>query len=138
MIDKKRGRPKLVWVIFLFNVIAWAFAVGSLAWVRTHAASVPPQALAAFDATTPIEWVLTGLTMAVNLAGTFALFALWRSAFPLLVAGVCLGAIQTLLYRFNVFHTSSSPSNWSMIVGWVIDVAVCLYVRSLRSRSVLT
>jgi hypothetical protein len=134
---KTTSRPKLVWVVFLFYLLTNAVAVGSLLWLW-HASSVSPQALAAIQAISPLGWVFTGLSVALHVSGAFALLALRRSAFTLLFAGLCLGVVQTLLNGIQLFTEAGVLSNLPILISWVIDVSVCLYVRSLRSRGVLT
>jgi hypothetical protein len=134
----KSRRPKLVWVVFLYYMLATVLAVGSLLWLLSHVDSLPPQTLAAFREITPVGWVFTVLIQVLTLAGAIALFALRRAAFPLFVAALCVSAFETLLYCLHVLPQSGNPISLTLIVVWVIDLAVILYTRRLRNRQVLT
>jgi hypothetical protein len=138
MPSTKSGRPKLVWVVFLYYLLATLLAVGSLLWLLSHVDTLPPQTIAAFREITPVGWVFTVLIQVLTLAGAIALFALRRVAFPLFVAALCVSAFETLLYCVHVLPQSGNPISLTLIVVWAIDLAVILYARSLRNRQVLT
>lgn len=134
---KNLKRPKLVWVVFLYHLLSFVTGGGSLVWL-SHVASGSPQASAAIGAISPVGWVLIVLIMALELGGAIALFALRRSAYPLFVTALCVSAVQTLMQSNGIFSTGDSHGHLTIAIVWVIDISVCLYARSLRSRGVLT
>ncbi|CAG4927145.1 hypothetical protein R52603_05540 [Paraburkholderia saeva] len=137
MVIKKRSRPKLVWLVFLYYLVRITVGAGGLLLVL-HTASVSPHARAAVEGLTSLGWVLTGLILALRLSGAFALFALRRSALPLFVAGMCLSIVHALTHLTSFLTQPSRSSSLTLVIGWTINLSVCLYVYSLRYRSVLT
>lgn len=101
-------------------------------------AGLTVQGNAAIGAISPVGWVLIVLIMALESGGAIALFALRRSAYPLFVTALCVSAVQTLMQSNGIFSTGDSHGHLTIAIVWVIDISVCLYARSLRSRGVLT
>lgn len=136
MQTEHRKRPRLVWVVFLYYLVTVVLGAGSLVWLL-HAAPDSAQACAVIETITPLHWTLTGLSMAFQLGGAIALFGLRRVAYPLFIGGLWVRVVQMAMQRGTT--PPGTDIHGMLIVAFTlaIDLLVCLYARSLRSRSVL-
>ncbi len=137
MNTKNSKRPRLVWIVFLYYLIADVLGAGALL-ILWHSASLSEQARTAIETITTTDWALIWLNMALELAGAIALFRLRRMAFPLFVGALCTQIAQTSIhYREGIFSGANNHSTHIVAFSLATHLFVCAYAWRLRSRSVL-
>ena len=132
-------RPKLVWVVFLFNVLSVGYTALSFFLIFSGAISVPPEQAAYFGNLSAFDWVITALTGLLNVAGAVAIFRLRKIAFHLFATAFVLVILQTLVHTIttNFVAALGGPGVVGALIGYGISLAVCIYAWKLKARGVL-
>ena len=142
-----RIRPGWVWGIFIFYVVttAWGLLARLLIYLGVYPVPEQQQAILCNQSTAS---ALFGLAlMALNLAAAVWLWLLRKRAFDLFVAAFALsvasviwqligggGPLATILSQGTLMVVITT---FSLVVGWTISLAICLYVWNLRQKGVL-
>lgn len=138
MNTKNPKRPRLVWIVFLYYLIADVPGAAGLL-ILWHSAYHSEQARVAIETITTTDWAFIWLNMALELGGAIALFRLRRVAFPLFFGALCIQIAQTSIhYREGIFSGANNHSTYIVAFSLAIHLFVSAYAWRLRSRSVLT
>ena len=133
------GRPKLVWIVFLFYIFSVIYTAVSFFLVFSGSISVTPEQAAYFRSLSVFDWSMTGLTAALNLAGAISIFLLRKSAFPLFACSLGLSILQTLVHAYatNFIAALGGPGALGVLIAFAISIAVCIYAWRLKTRGIL-
>jgi len=141
-----RIRPGWVWGIFLFYLVTagWAILARVLIWVDLYQA---PEEQLAILRNQSIGSVFFGFALAgLSLTAATMLWLLRRLAFTLFVAATALTICSTVWQMFSGGPLDQLMSQstlilivmlFSLLGGWAISLAICMYAWKLRQQGVL-
>ena len=136
----RRKRPRLVWVIAVYQFLAAVWTTLALLLIVGGAVPLAPPQRAYFDDLGSLElWISIGLAM-LNIAASAALLLLRRAAVfftgVALMGGVFF-SVQQLLMNANYRAVLRGPELLGTIIGLAISTAIFLYSRRLQTQGVL-
>jgi hypothetical protein len=132
-------RPLLVWVIFLFILVASGGSLASFALIYSGRAPMSPAMKAYFQSMGIFDYATTALLLALNIAGVILLFRLRKSAVPLLVGASALNVALTIRAELVTNWAQALGSNSSAAIsGLGMALAIAWYADRLKRRGLLT
>lgn len=134
-----RKRPGWVWVISIFFFFSAAWTLLSFYLIHTGTIPLNQQQRAYFEGLGAFDYSVTVLLGVANLMGAACLFLLRRAALYLFGAAL---VVNTLFTAWQILSTPwpdtiGSSGLTGAFIGWVLLVAVCLYVWRLSRKGVL-
>lgn len=137
---RPRGRPVLVWVIVIFQ------ALGIVSGLYSTIAALLGQPVGGeavrpyIQHLTMLDHAIALIVTAISAFATLSLFQLKRRALYLLAAVLLLGVINTgvsLATRPADRAALEQAGYWTFVLGWVINLAIILYVWRLHAKGTL-
>ena len=135
----QRKRPKLVWVISMFYFISLGWVLFSFASMYFGFLPVNEARAAYFKSMTIIDILFTVIIYLLDFAGAIYLFLLKRGAFRLLLSSFALTLLRIvylILFR-NLLAAITYMLIIEVIIGWIITIAIILYIRKLVKTEML-
>jgi hypothetical protein len=131
-------RPVLVWVIFLFYLVATLSTFAGLFLIYSGRVAMNSAQQAYFAQLTIFDHLATVLLVSINLVAAIMLFRLRRTAVALFAAALALNLILTLRAMLNsnqldIFQQSGA----GVLAGLITALVVLLYSLRLLRRAVL-
>jgi len=141
-----RIRPGWVWGIFIFYVVTstWGLLSRLLIYVGVYPVPEQQQAIIRNQSTGSILFGL--VLMALNLTAAVWLWLMRKRAFDLFVATFALSVASVIWQLIGGGPLASLMTQgtlmvvitiFSLVVGWAISLAICLYAWNLRQQGVL-
>ena len=138
--DNRRRRPVGVWLISLFCVLSPGWTLLSYLLIGSGAIPVNASQEAYLNSLGIAGYVLSiGASVAILAAG-ITLFLLKKVSFWLFVGGLTANLLLTVWQALTKGWVSAIGGSGLLgaLLAWILLVAVCVYVWSLRRRGVLT
>jgi hypothetical protein len=134
-----RHRPFWVWVICVFSalgVVASIFTSYLMFSGKIPATGAAERFFASLGAS---ELVSMSVDIGLQAALAVTLFRLQRVAFPVAVGGFLFGLLSTGLNLLNPDYAAMVQESGytGMVVGWLVNVAILVYIHRLRESGVL-
>lgn len=134
-----RGRPAWVWVIFIFYLLSAVGTSFSFYFVYSGAISLPEQQRQYLESLTVFDRAITSIMMGINVVAAIQLFRLRRISVYLFPSALVLGVLLTAWHAATKGWLAASGGSGvtSMVFGWAIAVAICLYTWRLARKGIL-
>ena len=135
----KRHRPGWVWAITIFYFLSAGFTVLSYVIVMSGAVPLPEAQQRYYASLTVFDYATTIIVGLLNLTGATLLLLLRKLAYPCLLSAWILGltlVVYQILFR-GWLAAISAPGLIGVWIGWMINVSIILYARSLARSGVL-
>jgi hypothetical protein len=128
-----------VWVIAIFYLLSIASTLVSLAAVVTGIESVTPAQKRYFDSLGPIDYLGNLLILLISGWAVVEFFLLRRAAVRAFVIALAMNVALTAFHLMatNWREAAGGSGLPTVIVSWIVSVAVLLYARNLERRGVL-
>ncbi len=138
--NSKKKRPVLVWVISIFYLFSFAWTTLSFFLIFSGVIPLPPEQEAYFNNLTTFDYGYTFLLMGINLAGAISLFLLRKIALYLFVGGLAISILSTIWHILTKgwLQAVGSAGLTGSLIGYVISIAICIYIWKLTNKGVLT
>ena len=132
-------RPRLVWVITLYELISAAWGLLSFVLVNFGVIPLTEAATAYHNSQTILDALFVTAIAVFNLAGTISLFFLKKNAFYLLLSSLILSAIATVHHIISRAWLGVMDSSGLIGAGimWAIEIGIIIYVRQLIKLSLI-
>ena len=100
---------------------------------------MPAEAAAYMTNLSAFDQALTVLLLLLNLGGAVALMLLRKVAFHLFAAALTLSLLMTVIHTFakGLVTALGGGGTVGLILGYGVEIAVCVYSWKLRARGVL-
>ena len=133
-----RGRPRWVWAIFIFYMFSAVATLFSFYFVYSGAIPLPEEQKQYLADLTVFDHVLSFGILGLNLAAAVQLFRLRRISVNLFLTALALGVLATMWkVATKGWLAATGGSGSSVLLGWGIAVAVCLYAWRLARKGIL-
>jgi hypothetical protein len=134
-----RKRPKLVWAIFVFYALSLLYK--GVVYYAIFAGAVPLNEAqqAYFDSFTSLDHIASLILALASLVAVIFLFQMRKLAFPFMVGTFAAGLLVTLWHWSTKSWLPALVSGGILaaVVGWAIQIAICVYCWNLVRRGVL-
>lgn len=140
--DAPPERPVMVWVICVLTWIGIAFGLLGLWLLTSNRLPIAPGQISFYSKLNIVDYLLMGGALVLSLVSSIALFLLRKIAAPLYLAGIGLGvaqlAWQIVARDWLTMMSAGGPAGYvGAVFGWVVSIAICLYVWSLARNGTL-
>lgn len=132
------GRPRWVWAIFIFYMFSAVATFFSFYAVYSGAIPLPEEQKRYLADLTAFDHILSFGILGINLVAAVQLFRLRRISVYLFAAALSLGVLMTT-WKISTkgWLAATGGSGSSVLFGWAIAVAICLYAWRLARKGVL-
>lgn len=132
-------RPRWIWAISIIYAVSATYTLLAFYLVLSGQLPLNAEAKRYFDQLTAVDYVFTAAISSSTLLGAIFLFRMKALAFPLfagaLGANLCFGVWQLIATNFLAAtpHTGLA----SLVLGWGLLAAVCLYSKRQITAGIL-
>ena len=135
----RRHRPVLVWIVLVWSLVSAGFTLFSFWLIYVRAMPISPDAAVYLASLSPLDHAGTALLLLLNLAGAVALVMLRKIAVALFVAALALSLLITLgnVMARGFLSTLGGAGALGLLVGFLINISICLYAWRLKTRGLL-
>lgn len=133
------GRPGWVWAIFIFYMLSAVGTLFSFYFVFSGAIKLPEEQRQYIESLTVFDHAMTVILMGINVVAAVQLFRLRKISVYLFPSALALGVLLTVWHAATKGWLAASGGSGvtSMMFGWGIAVAICLYTWRLARRGIL-
>jgi hypothetical protein len=128
-----------VWVIAIFFLLSMASTLVSLAAVVTGIEPVTPAQQRYFDSLGPVDYLGNLLILLISAWAVVEFFLLRKAAVRAFVIALAMNVALTAFHLMatNWREAAGGSGLPTVIVSWIVSVAVLLYAQNLQRRGVL-
>lgn len=132
-------RPKWVWVISIFYFLSAVYTLLSFYLINSGAVAVPEATKAYLDSLTAMDYTFSILIGLANLSGAVALFLMRKAAYLLFLVSLGANVLMSVWHAIsrNMLEAFVSGGAVGMVIGWGMQLAVCLYAKRLAKKGLL-
>ncbi len=138
MSPRKHKRPKLVWVITIFNIFLAGCTLISFALIYGGLILLSEAQQAYFNSLNIFDISFSIITGVLNLIGTIMLFLLRKFAYYAFLSAFIISMLM-IIYQtiFKNWIAAIGGGLIGAVIGWCISIAIILYAKSLMSKEIL-
>jgi hypothetical protein len=133
-------RPAGVWVISIFYLLSIGSTLLSLVEVLTGIVEVTPAQERYFASLGPVDYLGNLLTLLISAWAVIELFLMRKAAVRAFVIALIMNVGLTAFHLIatNWKEAAGSSGLVTVVVSWVVSIAVLLYANRLQQRGQLT